>query len=293
MRPISIDTCMNVFLWLANFFKHALIVASIGLGVVGCVSAPSPSSRVIDAQELAAQKGWSEQIISAGSFDLLAFHPPIIQTGERLTIYIEGDGFAWATSSQPSTNPTPINPVALTLALAHPAGTAAYLARPCQYTMPRGNVCNQRYWTNSRFAPDVIDAMNSAISALKYTFGARDLVLVGYSGGAAIAALVAARRDDVVELVTVAGNLDHRAWTSHHRIAPLSGSLNPADVAGRIAGIPQTHFIGERDRVIPPILALQWPAGFAGSDRGNIRIVKSFDHSCCWERSWSQLTSKN
>lgn len=284
---------MTFFCKLRRFLKHSLIVASISLGVVGCVSAPSPSTRVIDARALAAQKGWSERIISAGSFEFLVFHPKGINAGGRLTIYIEGDGFAWATSSQPSTDPTPINPVALTLALAHPAGTAVYLARPCQYTIPRGNVCNQRYWTNSRFAPDVIDAMNSAISALSYTFGAHELVLVGYSGGAAIVALVAARRDDVVELVTVAGNLDHRAWTSYHRIAPLSGSLNPVDIAGRIAGIPQTHFIGERDRVIPPILALQWPAGFAGSDRGNIRIVKSFDHSCCWERSWSQLTSKN
>ncbi|GAB2181920.1 hypothetical protein DLREEDagrD3_21430 [Denitratisoma sp. agr-D3] len=49
--------------------------------------------------------------------------------------------------------------------------------------------------------------------------GARRLTLVGYSGGAA--ALLAARCSDVVRLVTIAGNLDHRAWTRYHHITTL------------------------------------------------------------------------
>jgi dienelactone hydrolase len=274
---------------LRSMLKHAVMVASLGLVLAGCVGAPSPSTRVLDAQALAAQNGWNERIIAAGEFELSAFHPRDFRAGSPLTIYIEGDGFAWATSSHPSTDPTPINPVALKLALAHPAGNAAYLARPCQYTMPRGETCSQRYWTNARFAPEVINAMNVAISTLKDRFAARELVLVGYSGGAAIAALVAARRDDVVELVTVAGNLDHAAWTSHHRLSPLSGSLNAADVARNIAHIPQTHFIGKQDRVIPPELAQQWPEAFSGSRQENIRIIASFDHGCCWDRDWPAL----
>lgn len=287
-RPISIEARVTFFCMLKRLLWHVLIVAG-GLGVTSCVNAPSPSTRVIDAQELAAQKGWGGRIISAGSFELFAYHPPVIGPQERLTIYIEGDGFAWATNSQPSTDPTPINPVALTLALAHPDGSAAYLARPCQYTMPQGGSCTQRYWTNARFAPDVVEAMNSAISTLKDTFGASELVLVGYSGGAAIAALVAARRDDVVGLITVAGNLDHHTWTTHHRLAPLSGSLNPTDFAHRIGAIPQIHFIGERDHIIPPSLAMQWPEAFSGSGGENIRIQPSFDHICCWEQDWSKL----
>lgn len=156
--------------------------------------------------------------------------------------------------------------------------------------MPQGGSCTQRYWTNARFAPDVVEAMNSAISTLKDTFGASELVLVGYSGGAAIAALVAARRDDVVGLITVAGNLDHRAWTSYHRLSPLSGSLNPVDFAHKIEGIPQTHFIGELDTVIPPGLARQWPQTLSGLDGANIRVLDSFDHICCWARDWPNLT---
>jgi len=269
--------------------KHAAMVACLGLVLAGCVGVPSPSTRMLYSQTLAAQNGWNERIIPAKGFELSAFHPGNFRAGGNLTIYIEGDGFAWATGSQPSPDPTPINPVALSLALAHPAGNAAYLARPCQYAMSRGETCSQRYWTNARFAPEVIDAMNGAISILKDSFGAGEVVLVGYSGGAAIAALVAARRDDVAELVTVAGNLDHEAWTTHHRLSPLSGSLNAADVARTIAQIPQTHFIGEEDRVIPTELAQNWPEAFSGSRQKNIHIIPSFDHSCCWDRDWPTL----
>ena len=269
--------------------RHAVILASLGLVLLGCFGAPSPSTRVLDAQALAAQYGWKERIIPARGFELLAFHSGVFRADGLLTIYIEGDGFAWANGLQPSPDPTPINPMGLRLALAHPAGNAAYLARPCQYTMPRGETCSQHYWTNARFAPEVLDAMNIAISTIKDRFGARELVLVGYSGGAAIAALVAARRDDVVELVTVAGNLDHAAWTTHHRLSPLSGSLNAADVARTIAQIPQTHFIGEEDRVIPTELAQNWPEAFSGSRQKNIHIIPSFDHSCCWDRDWPTL----
>ena len=131
-----------------------------------------------------------------------------------LTVYIEGDGLAWRTRSIPSTNPTPIDPVGLKLALAHPLGNAAYLARPCQYVgghTARG--CDQSYWTNKRFAREVIESSNEALTTLKLEFGARHLQLVGYSGGGAVAALLAAKRDDVIRLVTVAGNLEHLAWT--------------------------------------------------------------------------------
>jgi pimeloyl-ACP methyl ester carboxylesterase len=291
MRPVGVEARMTFCSRLAKSFKNAFVVASIGLGVAGCVSVPSPNTRLLDARELAAQEGWKERVISAGNFELLAFHPQIANAGGRLTIYVEGDGFAWMTGSRPSDDPTPINPVALRLALAHPVGNAAYLARPCQYTKERSTRCHQRHWTSARFAPEVIDAMNVAIGALKDASGAKELSLVGYSGGAAIAALVAARRNDVVELTTVAGNLDHAAWTAYHRLSPLSGSLNAADVAGNLKRIRQKHFIGERDRVIPPELARRWPEAFSGPRQQNIHVIASFDHGCCWDRDWRALMS--
>jgi hypothetical protein len=45
--------------------------------------------------------------------------------------YQSGDGLAWLSSDVPSSDPTPLDPLALRLALAKPARNAAYLARPC------------------------------------------------------------------------------------------------------------------------------------------------------------------
>jgi len=72
----------------------------------------------------------------------------------------------------------------------------------------------------------LVTAMNLAVSQLKSTFGTTTQIqLIGYSGGGATAALIAARRDDISRLITVAGNLDHDKWTQLHTITPLTHSL--------------------------------------------------------------------
>jgi len=115
------------------------------------------------------------------------------------------------------------------------------------------------------------------------------LRLVGYSGGAAVAALVAAKREDVVQLVTVAGNLDHRAWTTWHQVSDLSQSLNPADARRELSAIPQYHLIGEKDKVVPPALIDEFVAGFSSSEKIMVREIPDFDHQCCWVQRWSSL----
>jgi len=55
-----------------------------------------------------------------------------------------------------------------------------------------------------RFAPEVINSFSRAIDTLKEKSGAKYVELVGYSGGGAIAVLVAAGRSDVVGVRTVA-----------------------------------------------------------------------------------------
>lgn len=227
--------------------------------------------------------------MTLGQFDLLSYAPLHIDKDPRLTIYIEGDGFAWVSGSTPSSDPTPRQPIALRLALAQPTGNAAYLGRACQYVDAERIGCSQQYWTRMRFSPEVVAASSKAIDILKANFGAAQLTLVGYSGGAAVAALLATSRNDVERLITVAGNLDHRAWTSYHRIDALVGSTNPADNAAMLASLPQTHFVGMRDQVIPPELAYQWPLGFRGRHDSNLRLIQNFSHACCWSENWKQL----
>jgi esterase/lipase len=49
--------------------------------------------------------------------------------------------------------------------------------------------------------------MDAAVTALKRASGASRLRLVGYSGGGVMAMLLAARRDDVAQVVTIAAPL--------------------------------------------------------------------------------------
>lgn len=266
----------------------ALVLALLA----GCASIAPPAERHNLARSLAAGQGWQATTIKAGQFDLTSFAPPASAQIPELTIYIEGDGFAWISGTQPSADPTPRDPLALRLALAQPKGTAAYLARPCQFADAEATGCNSRYWTEARFAPEVITAMGQGIDHLKQQFGAAKIALVGYSGGGAIAALIAARRQDVSRLVTVAGNLDHQAWTDLHGINPLGGSLNPAEVTDDLRRIPQWHFVGGKDSNITPSLVNGFADRFPAQTRPIVRVIPSFDHRCCWVENWPMLWSR-
>lgn len=260
------------------------------LGMTGCAGVPPLVARQQYADTLAAQREWTPLSLEAGAFTLRAYVPSRIRPADMLTLYIEGDGLAWITSTQPSGDPTPIRPLALQLALAQPAGNAAYLGRPCQYGQAGQGACDEsRYWTRQRFAPEVISASNEAIDRLKAHFGARQLTLVGYSGGAAIAALAAARRHDVVRLVSVAGNLDHQTWTRLQRISPLSGSLNPTDYRSALDGIAQWLLVGGADRIVPRQVADAYAGGFPASRQPAVREYPAYTHSCCWAEHWAEI----
>ncbi len=262
------------------------------LTLTACVSIPNVDQRTGVSNQLAAHHGWQPDIIVTDSFDLMSYQPIYITSGIVLTVYIEGDGFAWRTRSVASTDPTPINAIGLKLALNHPDGNAVYLARPCQYTggnNARG--CNKTYWTHQRFAEEVVASSNQAISVLKSKFGATQLQLVGYSGGGAIAALLASRRNDVTRLITVAGNLDHQAWTDAKQISALTGSLNPADYWRELTNVEQVHFTGGNDAIIGSFVAQSYKQRF--SDDGKIKIITlpDFDHHCCWAEQWGTLSA--
>lgn len=255
------------------------------LMMAACV--PSPQERAQSAEALAAAKGWRAETSHAGAFAQRVF-APMPHREELLTLYIEGDGLAWISHDRPSSDPTPINPVALHMALAQPDGAAAYIARPCQYRR-EDESCEQEWWTNKRFAQEVIDSTDAVVGQLKQRFGASKLILVGYSGGGAVAALVAAKRKDVVRLVTVAGNLDTKAWTQAKSLAPLTGSLNPAQYAPALSGLSQLHFVGVDDKTVPPLVAESFAARFAPGPRPAIRYMTGYDHSCCWAKNWPAL----
>ena len=90
-----------------------------------------------------------------------------------------------------------------------------YLARPCQYV--KSPICSQSTLDNARFAPEIIIA---EFGAIKQIAGENPVVLVGFSGGAQVAGLLASAksRAEYQKVITIAGNLDHLAWTQYHNL---------------------------------------------------------------------------
>ncbi len=250
----------------------------------------SPQTRWQHAELLTNAAGWEKLHIPTDTFILTAYAPKTLLAADPLIVYIEGDGFAWISLTEISDDPTPFNPVGLELALRHPEGSAIYLARPCQFIAESDNQnCKKTYWTDGRFSTEVIRSTSQAISELMKRFGARKVILVGYSGGGAVAALVAAQRDDVEKLVTVAGNLDHRAWTEMHHDTPLKNSLNPADDWQKLQFIPQKNFIGGKDEVVGKDVAEAYASRFSPEHRPELITIPEFDHLCCWVENWKSI----
>jgi len=198
----------------------------------------------------AATHGFQKFFIKTENFQLLSYQR-VGQRGGTATFYIEGDGFAFTSRQRVSSNPTPRNPLGLKLALLDHAENVIYLARPCQFVPILEEMhCDPAFWTGKRYAPMVVESINEAIDNVKQKMGIHRVRLVGYSGGGTIAAILAARRHDIIDLRTLAGNLDIVAFTRQHKVTPLSGSLNPTDFAAGLANMPQLHLVGEEDKTI-------------------------------------------
>ncbi len=261
-----------------------LCLGSLLLG--GCASGRQ------QAAQLAETGGFQPLRFETESFVLLGWLKP--GPGKVLYVYIEGDGMAWLRAHRPSSDPTPTNPVGFRLALADPAqGPVLYLARPCQYT--EGNDrrgCSVADWTSARFSERALAALDAAVSQAKGRVRAETVALHGYSGGGGLAALLAARRSDVVFLGTVAGNLDHTLWTTQHGDSPLSGSLNPVDAAAATRGIPQLHVSGGKDKVIQQAVLDSWCARLLGASVERVSIPGAA-HDGPWEGLWPDLLRRH
>lgn len=205
----------------------------------------------------------------------------------RVTVYVESDGAPWRFPDEPPSDPTPVKPLVLRMAIADPSPAAAYLGRPCQYLREADlRNCDPELWMGGRFRDEAVAAMSLAVDQIKRIYGAAEVNLVGYSGGGAMAALIAARRSDVSCLVTVAAPLDTRAWTDAIGVSPLSLSLNPADEADRLRNVRQTHFRGARDKLVPPATSRRFLERVTGA---TVIDKETFDHRCCWADEWMDL----
>lgn len=256
----------------------------------GCAALQSPAERA-DAQAKAGQfrpvaplvgtpvRAWMRQPARAPS-----------DADAALTVYIEGDGAEWRGKFEPPADPTPDNPLALRLALRDPGAQVAYLGRPCQYLDADALAqCPSVLWQRARYGEHAVTIMSAALDVLLLTANVQRLRLVGYSGGGAIAALLAAHRTDVSCLVTVAAPLDTDTWAQAIEIAPLTDSLNPLALAPRLASLAQTHIAGADDRVVPARTLRRFAEALP---EARVEVMEGYDHDCCWVHAWERLRQR-
>ena len=199
-----------------------------------------------------------------------------------LHVYIDGDGTPWH-GDRPAADPTPRNPLVLKL-MRLDENPSLYLGRPCYHGLADDPGCRSALWTSDRYSDAVVSSMAAALRPHLASDPAERLAFIGYSGGGALAMLLAPRFPGATAVITVASNLDTDAWTEHHRYLRLTGSLNPAAQPPLPQQLYQRHYVGGRDRVVP---AETLSGVFV--DRATVVLVPGFDHVCCWPRLWPSI----
>lgn len=205
----------------------------------------------------------------------------ITKTGEVLKIYIEGDGTLFNLETEIE-NPTPKSLFLRRIAANDPAPNVAYLARPCQY-FQAGN-CSLADWTSGRYSKSVIDSMDRSVSELMKKAKAKQVILIGYDGGAQIAGQIAVRHPErVMKIYTLAGILDHEAWRKHHQLSSLSDSENLIELRQDFLKIPQHHFAGGKDDIVPVFLI----RNFVGDK--NLTVIEKATHDSGYQAIYPYL----
>lgn len=200
-------------------------------------------------------------------------------------LYIEGDGNGGNTG-----DPTPGNPVSLHLASRDNADNLIYISRPCQFReSPDKKVCSEKFWGTRRFSPEVLAAYNEALDEIKQRWNITEFNLIGYDGGANIAATIAATRDDIASFRSVAGNLNPDMVLDAKKHPIDADSLRANRIASQLAGLPQHHFVGIGDEETPASVYHSYRQAVGDSECIRYTVVQDADHTRGWVEKWPEL----
>lgn len=268
------------------FLLLALLLCA---AVSGCTP---PQERLKDTQDFISANALQPEIIPSRPFPLYSAAPSLTPA-KKLTIIIEGDGYAWVDRWTPSDDPTPKIPTGLHIAAAlNKAGQAnnnpaIYLARPCQYVMRMGQNqgCNAHLWTDQRFNSDVFESYNNALGLLRARYGATAFHLIGYSGGGYIATVLAAMRPDIAKVTTIAAPLDLESWTRYHEVTPIEGPVRLKRILRDSSKTQFVHLCGEKDEIVPCKLYqnLVDQTVTLGLENHKLKMMPGFKHGDAWE----------
>lgn len=250
-------------------FKKSLsgLLAFTALALSGCLLQTHAMRN--EVADRVAHPAWMVgREIPAAPFSLKAYER-IHDRGGTANLYIEGDGRL----EYESDNPTPKNPVALHLASKDNSKNLIYIARPCQYSgmIEKADKCDPAQWRERRYAPEVARAYGAAMDEIKRRYNISAFNVVGFDGGAAVAADLAATRSDILSLRTVAGRLD--------RIG------NPRV----LSDLPQRHFIGGQDEDMPAAVLHAYMEKISPTSCAEYSFIQEASHMEGWVSKWPEL----
>ena len=238
--------------------------------------------------------GFNEIVIPTENFALKAYTNTAFENerGGILHIYLAGDGVPFFRDQYINPDPTPKRALTLDL-MALDQAPSILIGRPCYHYESRqdnqNTLCNDhRWWTTHRYSEDVVNALNEAIRT--YTSNNKEIVIIGFSGGGTLAALLAQKLQNVRVVVGISPNLDIGAWTDFHDYTPLYGSLNPRDSIEKWpTGTRGILLSGQQDKNVPANL---WRAHYEGVEHVEIINYANFTHTCCWSEIWPEFLSE-
>ena len=204
---------------------------------------------------------------------------------DTLHVYLDGDGTPWEHSRWIARDPTSRNPIILQL-MEIDQQPAIFLGRPCYHGFSTAPQCHYRFWTSHRYSRQVVDSMAMALNIWQQKHGYSKVSLIGFSGGGALALLIAPNIPGLETVVTLAANLDVAAWSRYHGYRLLQDSLNPADQL-LISNPKQIHIAGPKDKIVPPMVIKSYLEKQKGLS--TYLVYDNHDHYCCWSDQWAEI----
>ena len=249
----------------------------LSLLLIGCAS---PSLQFLDA---AKYYGFKNELQSGQPYLHRLFLNSAAQQNlpfyEELHVYLDGDG------TPSSDDPTARQPLILDL-LSKDTQPAIVLGRPCYYGLQDSFGCSSSLWTSARYSRDVVSSLVFTLQHWLKNKSTTRLVFIGYSGGGTLVTLLAEHFPQTSSIVTIAGNLDIRAWCDYHHYSPLLESLNPIESAHISPSVRQFHLIGKQDNNVRPKFIERFSRHYQNSQ---VLLFNDFEHGCCWADVWEEF----